>query len=154
MKRRIARELAIQSLYQLEMTGVTAKEAVEMVIDEAQTEDNEMGVETKHVGKLKNEVLGWVTRTWEQREELDKELARYLKGWQVDRLSRVDRQVLRFACYELLHREDVPPKVAVNEAVLLAKYFGTDESGKFVNGVLGQMLRQREGTDAQNSEQK
>ena len=58
----------------------------------------------------------------------------------MDRLSRVDRQILRVACYELVYREDVPPKAAINEAIELAKHFGTDEPGKFVNGVLGKVI--------------
>jgi N utilization substance protein B len=58
----------------------------------------------------------------------------------MDRLSRVDRQILRLAAYEIVWRDDVPPKAAVNEAIELAKHFGTEDSGKFVNGVLGRVL--------------
>lgn len=144
MKRRMAREMAIHCLYQLEMNGVTPEQALKMVVEEANEEESEIGMEGKHAVAMHDQVLQWVTSAWEQREQLDQYLSGYLKGWQVDRLSRVDRQILRFAAYELLHREDVPPKVVVNEAVILAKHFGTDESGKFVNGVLGQMLRDRE----------
>ena len=67
-------------------------------------------------------------------------LQQFLTGWQIDRLSRVDRQVLRLACYEMVFRDDVPPKATINEAIELAKHFGTEESGKFVNGVLGKLL--------------
>ncbi|MCG7406309.1 transcription antitermination factor NusB [Paenibacillus sp. ACRRX] len=148
MKRRIAREMAIQSLYQLEMTGITPEQAVEMVVDEAKQEDNETGVEAKDASAMREHVLTWVHETWAKREDIDFVLTGYLKGWQVDRLSRVDRQILRLASYELLYRDDVPPKVIVNEAVVLAKHFGTDESGKFVNGVLGQMLRDRNPSEA------
>jgi N utilization substance protein B len=73
---------------------------------------------------------------------LDQIIGDYLQGWQVDRLSRVDREILRLAVFEMLYRADVPPKVAVNEAIELAKHFGTEESGKFVNGVLGKMMGQ------------
>ena len=77
--------------------------------------------------------------------EIDQLLTNYLQGWQVDRLSRVDREVLRLAVFEMMYRDDdIPPKVAVNEAIELAKHFGTEESGKFVNGVLGKMLKQFE----------
>lgn len=144
MKRRMAREMAIHCLYQLEMNGVTPEQALKMVVEEANEEESEIGMEGKHAVAMHDQVLQWVTTAWEKRKQLDQYLSGYLKGWQVDRLSRVDRQILRFAAYELLHREDVPPKVVVNEAVILAKHFGTDESGKFVNGVLGQMLRDRE----------
>lgn len=60
----------------------------------------------------------------------------------MDRLSRVDHQILRLAIYEMVFRDDVPPKAAINEAIDLAKHFGLDDSGKFVNGVLGQMIKE------------
>ncbi|NMM54498.1 transcription antitermination factor NusB [Paenibacillus aquistagni] len=154
MKRRIAREMAIQSLYQMEMNGVNPEQAVEMVMDEAKQEESEISsVHEREAKAMFDHVVAWVSKTWEERAAIDERLALYLKNWQVDRLSRVDRQILRFAAYELMHREDVPPKVAVNEAVVLAKHFGTDESGKFVNGVLGQMLREFEaqGTSLEQS---
>ncbi|MMZ68629.1 hypothetical protein D1872_313360 [compost metagenome] len=71
-------------------------------------------------------------------------MAEYLKGWQVSRLSRVDRQILRLAAYEMVFMDDVPAKVAVNEAIELSKHFGTEESGKFVNGVLGRIIQELE----------
>lgn len=145
MKRRIAREMAVQSLYQLEMTDVTPEQAVDMIVSESNQEENEIGLKPEHARAMHEHVLEWVRDTWKKRDEIDAILARYLKGWQVDRLSRVDRQVLRLACYEMAFRTDVPPKVVINEAIILAKHFGTDESGKFVNGVLGQMLRDRSG---------
>lgn len=143
MKRRIAREMAIQSLYQLEMTEVTPEQAVAMIVMES-NQDNEIGVKPEHAEAMHKHVLEWVHATWKQREEIDMILAHYLKNWQMDRLSRVDRQILRLACYEMKFRNDVPPKVAINEAINLAKHFGTDESGKFVNGVLGQLMRDNE----------
>ncbi|EPY04782.1 NusB antitermination factor [Paenibacillus alvei TS-15] len=141
MKRRIAREMAIQSLYQLEMTEVTPHQAVAMIVQES-AQDNEIGVKHEHAEAMYAHVLEWVRATWEHHVEIDELLARYLKGWHVERLSRVDRQILRLATYEMKYRDDVPPKVAINEAINLAKHFGTDESGKFVNGVLGQMMRE------------
>ena len=65
-----------------------------------------------------------------------------MKGWPWTGLSRVDREVLRLAVYEMVYRDDVPPKVVVNEAIDLSKHFGTEESGKFVNGVLGKMIKE------------
>lgn len=143
MKRRLAREMVISSLYQMEMNGVTPEQAVKMVVEEANQEESEIGMEGKHASAMHDQVMQWVGETWNIRTELDAQLTKYLKGYQVDRLSRVDRQILRYAAFEMLHRSDVPPKVVVNEAVVMAKHFGTDESGKFVNGVLGQMLRDR-----------
>jgi N utilization substance protein B len=70
-------------------------------------------------------------------------LGEHSEGWTVDRMPPVDRAVLRLALYELILREDVPDAVAIDEAVELAKSLSTDESPRFVNGVLGRVLRER-----------
>lgn len=139
MKRRLAREIAVQSLYQMEMNDVEANEAVTMLLSEAGGE-NESEVELSDMGTPEF-VLELVNGVWEKKSEIDVLLGDYLKGWQISRLSRVDRQVLRLASYEMIYRDDAPAKVVVNEAIELAKHFGTTESGKFVNGVLGKMIQ-------------
>lgn len=141
MKRRVLREIAVQCLYQMEMNEVDSSEAVSMVLSEA-AEENETERVIGDEAKVKETVLQLVNGSWAAKEDIDTVLTHYLKGWQVSRLSRVDRQILRLAAYELAFRDDVPGKVAVNEAIELAKHFGTDESGKFVNGVLGRMLQE------------
>ena len=83
-----------------------------------------------------------------KREELDKILQPVAPEWPIDQIARMDRIVLRIGAYELLFGSDVPPKVVINEAVELAKGFGGDNSSKFINGVLGTVLRQKEGKDA------
>lgn len=140
MKRRLAREFVVQSLYSMEMNAVEAEQAVNMLFNEA-AEDNEGEVEVKSEDAMRAYVIEHVRGVWETKDALDKLLVDYLKGWQVSRLSRVDRQILRLAAYEMLYREDVPAKVSVNEAIELSKHFGTVESGKFVNGVLGKMIQ-------------
>lgn len=140
MKRRLAREIAVQCLYHMEMNEVQAEEAVTMLLTEAAGE-NEGEVKVKDLEGAKAFVLELVSGTWERKEAIDGLLTEYLKGWQISRLSKVDRQILRLAAYEMIFREDVPGKVAVNEAIELAKHFGTTESGKFVNGVLGKMIQ-------------
>ena len=77
------------------------------------------------------------------RERIDDVLAGHAEGWTVDRMPPVDRAVLRLALFELLFREDVPDAVAVDEAVELAKSLSTEESPRFVNGILGRVLRER-----------
>jgi N utilization substance protein B len=72
----------------------------------------------------------------EYRLEADAIIARHAKNWELHRIAAVDRNVLRLAIYEMLHREDIPPVVSINEAVDIAKKFSTHESGKFVNGIL------------------
>ena len=72
----------------------------------------------------------------EHREEADELIKKYCKNWDLPRIAAVDRNVLRLAIYEMLHREDIPPVVSINEAVDIAKRFSTQDSGRFVNGIL------------------
>ncbi len=78
-----------------------------------------------------------------QEAELDKELQPIAPEWPIDQIARMDRVILRMGLYELLHNTDVPPKVVINEAVELAKAFGGENSSKFINGVLGTVMRKR-----------
>jgi transcription antitermination factor NusB len=80
----------------------------------------------------KDLVLG----VWRNKEDLDKLISRASKNWRIERMSRVDRNILRIAVYEVLYMGDIPPKVSIDEAVELGKRFGTEDSGAFVNGVL------------------
>ncbi len=75
----------------------------------------------------------------EYRQDIDEQLSTYAIGWSLDRMPMVDRNVLRIGAYELLHDSAVPPGVAVSEAVLLAKDLSTDESPRFINGLLGRL---------------
>jgi len=81
--------------------------------------------------------------TWKARTHLDAELAALTGAWSIDRLANTDRSILRMAAYELLYT-DTPGRVVINEAVALAKVYGTEDSGKFVNGVLGALYRARQ----------
>lgn len=82
-----------------------------------------------------------------KRNELDTILQPVAPEWPIDQIARMDRVVLRIGAYELLFGSDVPPKVVINEAVELAKGFGGDNSSKFINGVLGTVLRQKNGEE-------
>lgn len=83
--------------------------------------------------------------TLQHRDEIDGHIKRHVKNWELHRIAAVDRNVMRLAIYEMLHREDIPPVVSINEAVDIAKKFSTQESGKFVNGILdkvkGELMR-------------
>ncbi|KPV56127.1 nitrogen utilization protein B [Paenibacillus sp. A3] len=151
MRRRLARELAVQSLYQIEMNEATAADAIAHVIEEARTED-EAQLTRERDQIAPHEVLELVEGTMQHKRQIDGLLSDYLKGWQMDRLSKVDREIMRLATYEMVFREDVPPKVVVNEAIEMAKNFGTEESGKFVNGVLGKMIKDLETIRSRSSE--
>jgi N utilization substance protein B len=83
--------------------------------------------------------------TLEYRDEADDVIKKHAKNWDLPRIAAVDRNILRLAIYEMLHREDIPPIVSINEAVDIAKKFSTQDSGKFVNGILdkvkGELMR-------------
>ena len=83
--------------------------------------------------------------TLEHRDEADEVIKKHARNWELHRIATVDRNVLRLAIYEMLHREDIPPVVTINEAVDIAKKFSTQDSGKFVNGILdkvkGELMR-------------
>lgn len=152
MKRRSARIVAVQSLYQMEMNGVPAGVALEAAMSEA-LGDNESGTDVTDADALLAYVRGLLDRLAPLIPTIDGMLTEFLHGYQVDRLSRVDREVLRLAVYELVYSDDVPPKAAVNEAIEVAKHFGTEESGRFVNGVLGKMLKRVDELKAQANAQ-
>jgi|AntRauTorcE11897_2_1112592.scaffolds.fasta_scaffold00047_56 N utilization substance protein B len=80
----------------------------------------------------------------EFQDELDTTIQPIAPEWPIDQIARMDRIVLRIGAYELLHEKDVPPKVVINEAIELAKSFGGENSSKFINGVLGTLLKQQE----------
>ncbi len=92
-----------------------------------------------------------VDGTNQKKDELDAVLQPAAPQWPIDQIARMDRVVLRIGLYELLYGEGVPPKVVINEAVELAKAFGGDNSSKFVNGVLGTVLRQKEESDQKSA---
>ena len=83
-----------------------------------------------------NPLLG----TWEKIAEIDSAIADLSKGWKLSRMPGIDRSILRMAVYELRFMPKARPGIVINEAVELAKRFGTDESGRFINGILGAMV--------------
>lgn len=128
MKRRTAREKAIQTLYQVDIAKSEWHDALSNVLDEMESDS------------FLEEALAGIH---ENHEHIDQVLRLSLKKWKLERLPHVDRAILRLGVYELLFREDVPDQVVINEAVELGKSFGTDESSKFINGVLSNVLTQR-----------
>lgn len=84
----------------------------------------------------------------EKKEVIDEQLNRVTRGWKTSRMNKVDLTILRLAVYEMLYDEDVPTSVAINEAVELGKSFGGDDSGSFINGILGKIAQQESAADA------
>lgn len=89
-------------------------------------------------------IVALVDRIAAHRAEIDREVQDALHNWRLERLSAIDRNILRLGACELLHMDDVPPRVAIQEAILLAEKFGTDQSPRFVNGVLDALMRTRQ----------
>lgn len=126
-----ARRQALQLLYQREVTGTT----VERIISD-ESYSTEEGPLTAYGEQLARSVEHALL-------ELDGILGQTSQHWSVGRMPLVDRNILRMAAYELLHSEEVPASVAINEAVELAKVYGGEDSSKFVNGVLGKIAERR-----------
>lgn len=133
-KRRRARELTLQFLYQYD----TLKESSHEEVNALETM-NELFWKTKEVS-LQDEVREFadslIRGTCENMYGIDEIIDRYSEHWKLSRMSKIDRNILRMAVYELAYLRDIPPAVTINEAVELAKRYGTEESGAFVNGVL------------------
>jgi len=128
-KRTQAREAALQVLYLLDLLG-------EGVLGELDAVLRWLLEPTQTDPSVAQFARALVTGTWEQRAELDRRIRSIAEHWDLDRMAVVDRSVLRLAAYELLFGSDVPDKVAINEAIDLAKRFSTADSGAFVNGIL------------------
>jgi len=125
-KRRRARELAVQFLYQLNFTGNDDREAKEEKFWQEFHPDSEI---REFCTRLISLVL-------EKQAEIDELIKQYTTNWDIARIAIVDKNILRVCIGELLYLEDIPPVVSINEAVDIAKKFGSAESGKFVNGIL------------------
>lgn len=122
-----SRRQALQLLYQREVTGTSVSQILA---------ERSYSIEDGEPDEFCRELATGVERTIEQ---LDETIGRISEHWVVSRMPLVDRNILRLATFELLFEGDVPPSVAINEAVELAKAYGGDDSSKFVNGVLGKV---------------
>jgi N utilization substance protein B len=128
-KRTLAREYALKLLYRIDIT----QEKVEDVIS-----DSFPRIRDKEIKKF---ALNIVRGTWEGKETIDEKIKKYALKWDLNRMAVVDRNILRMAIYELLNLNEIPPKVSINEAIELAKKYGDEDSGKFVNGILDKIAR-------------
>ena len=156
--RREARERAVQFLFQheanppedlaaaLEQFWHTQRHA--SIVDETKAtwgQRVELPPPTTEEATLRTFADALIRGTLEHRDEADELIRKHARNWDLRRIAAVDRNVMRLAIYEMLHREDIPPVVSINEAVDIAKKFSTHDSGKFVNGILdkikGELMR-------------
>lgn len=158
-KRREARERAVQFLFQHDLNPPEDLEAALEVFWESQRsaalagekggatwgETIELPPPTADEAAVRVFADPLIRGALEHREESDSLIKKHAKNWELHRIAAVDRNILRLAIYEMLHRQDIPPIVSINEAVDVAKKFSTQDSGKFVNGILdkikGELLR-------------
>jgi N utilization substance protein B len=137
--RHLGRIVALQTLYEQDFRSEAGDKTFDIseVLSRNISRYRETIDDTEFIEKLVAGVSSHLT-------ELDGILQPLAPEWPIDQIARMDRIVLRIGSYELLHADDVPPKVVINEAVELAKAFGGDNSSKFINGVLGSLLRQKD----------
>ncbi|HVZ81296.1 MAG TPA: transcription antitermination factor NusB [bacterium] len=127
VKRR-SRELALQMLFQMDMGTVQMKDLEENFLPQASAPE---------LAKVLS--LQMVRATWDKLADIDKRLRGLAENWDLARMAAVDRNILRLAAYEILYEKEVPKSVAINEAIEIVKRFSTDESSKFVNGILDKL---------------
>jgi N utilization substance protein B len=125
-KRTKARERALQALYQIDVASTDLDEALSRFWRSFEPVERE-------VREMAEALVRGVA---EHRREIDDAIEAVSTNWRLDRMAKVDRNILRLAVHELVHRPDVPVKVAINEAIELGKKYGSESSGAFVNGVL------------------
>lgn len=129
MNRHIAREKAMQILFQIDLTDHSLEEVVANFLEEHERDPFLMSI---------------VEGVTEHIDELDHVISQHLENWTLDRIGSVEKSILRIATYEMLYRDDIPTSVSINEAVELAKTFSDDKAGPFVNGVLSKISEAKE----------
>lgn len=146
-KRRKGREMALEILYQLDLGGAEAREAlagydpVERHAAAAEESDDEEPVDAEELRAAFAYARELVEGTLARRGEIDELIVSQAENWRLERMPAVDRNVLRLAVYELLAEPEVPKVVVLDEAIELSKAYGSEQSGAFVNGLLDGLLK-------------
>lgn len=126
--------MAIQFLYQIDITKDSFQEGWEKFW---------LGRQEDVDVEIKDFCLRLAEGTIKNLNVIDAEIIQHAENWKLERMACVDRNILRLGCFEIIYCEDIPPKVTINEAVELAKYYSGSEAGKFVNGVLDKIMLKR-----------
>jgi N utilization substance protein B len=129
-QRRRARERALQALYQCEMAHLAVRQALEVLDQAGPPEAAELAEEERTYA------AALAAGAWEARQALDERIGDAARNWRVERMATVDRLVLRLAVHEMLAHPETPPRVAIDEAIEIARDYSGDDSARFVNGVL------------------
>ena len=139
-QRHLGRELALQWLFEIEVGHQPPDEVMTHVPQDVEELE---AIKDEGVAFAQQLVRGVLAN----RTGIDEVIVKYAKGWPIDRMAAIERNVLRISLYEIMHTPDVPDSVSVDEAVEIAKHYASDESGKFVNGILGAYLRNEPGEE-------
>ncbi|MDU2115335.1 MAG: transcription antitermination factor NusB [Peptoniphilus lacydonensis] len=130
MSRKKARIGAMQALFSMDINDDFSIESLNLFMEN----NLFLGDEVDYINRVVPDIL-------EKMDVVDSTIEKNLKGWTIQRLAKVDRQILRIAVYEFLYKDDIPPEVSINEAVEIARIYGSDDSPKFINGILGSIYR-------------
>lgn len=130
MGRKQAREGTMKVLYQMELNKDYSERALSTYLDNFNFDDLE-----------REYILDAIEKIGENLESIDNSIKDNLQGWEIDRLAKIDLSVLRIAIYEILYRKDIPVQVSINEAIEISKKYSTEDSFRFINGVLGGFVR-------------
>lgn len=142
MSRTLAREDAFKLVFEMEITGISADDALNYLYETVE-ESNEMWAQKSLSDSGKFYLESVIKGVEENKESLIEKITPMLKKWTLNRLSKVNLSVLLLAFYEIEFMDDIPHKVTANEAVTIAKKYGGDESGAFVNGVIGTLINSK-----------
>lgn len=138
MSRKVAREIAFKIIFaeNFQNEEINPEEVVGALLKETEKMDDINKDDMEYIKDITHGVYTNIA-------SLDEQIEKHLKGWTMDRICKTDLAILRLAIYEIMHREDIPDKVSVNEAVELAKSFSEDSSPAFINGVLAGILNKK-----------
>lgn len=146
MKRSAAREAAIRLCYSAEVSGHETVDFIAEFFDadhyETLAHEDELFASSPDEVQM-NYIRNLVSLVFEHKRELDSEIEKYAKGWSLKRISKISLAILRCAMCEIIYMDDVPEKVAINEAITVAKKYEEPETVSFINGVLGSFARAR-----------
>ncbi|MFH1428583.1 MAG: transcription antitermination factor NusB [Candidatus Margulisiibacteriota bacterium] len=125
-KRSTGRRLTIQILYQMELSNASFEQACEAAF-----------TNTDYIEATRDFAAQYAEQVWALKAEIDPVIDKYSKGWKIERINVIDKSILRLAVYEMLHVNELPKSVIIDEAVELAKKFSDPDAAKFINGILG-----------------
>ena len=131
MGRKVARESTMKLLYQMDINDDFSQKETNIFLENNELKSDEIDYINEVIKGINNNI-----------EEIDSYVEKYSEGWKLKRLAKIDLAILRIAIFEIMNLEDIPPQVSINEAVDVSKKYSTDESSKYINGLLGTFLKE------------